>query len=175
MNTGFKTNARLRWLTRDESGGTIAELAIIVPFLAVMIAGVTEFGRLFQTYTTLAKATRCSARHLSNHKAPYSNAVLTEATNLAVCGKLTCAGGDELVKGMTAAKVCIEDQPVTATVRVSIPRVAQNCTNGNDKVPHIYQPIFDIGTLIDSDTFTLELPISPSTTMYYIENVEPEP
>ena len=157
----------LRRLTRDECGGTLAELAILIPFLVVMVAAVSEVGRFFQTYTTLAKGARSSARYLSNRKAPYTSDDLNKATSLVVCGKLVCAGGDELVPGITAAKVCIEDRPLTETVRVSIPRVAKGCTNGNT-VPHIYQPIFDIGALMHSQTFTLALPISPSTTMHYI-------
>lgn len=165
----LKACCGLRRLARDESGGALAELAIMVPFLVVMLAAVSEFGRFFQNYSTLSKATRASARYLSNRKAPYSNDDLNKAANLVVCGKLACAGGDELVKGMTAAKVCIEDQPATETVRVSIPRVlSKDCTNGNGKTFHKYQPIFDIGALMHSATFSLALPISPSNTMHYI-------
>lgn len=153
---------------RDERGGTLAELAIIVPFLVIMLAGVSEFGRLFQSYTTLAKATRNSARYLSNYQPPYSTAQLNAATNLVVCGKVACAGGDELVKGMSSSKVCIEE--MTSTVKVSVPRTSMSCTNGS-KVPHDYQPIFDLGALLDDPTFSLELPLSPSTTMYYVNDL----
>lgn len=170
----LKTSGGLRWLTHNECGGTVAELALIVPFLAVMVAGVTEFGRFFQTYTTLAKATRASARYLSNQTSPYSLDDMDKATSLVVCGKLTCAGGDELVTGMTAGKVCIEDEPdIPETVRVSIPRETQNCSNGVGKEPHTFQPIFDIGALLHNDFSMALLPISPSTTMYYVENEEP--
>lgn len=170
MKVRLKVIGRLQRSARDESGGTLAELAIVVPFLVVMLAGVSEFGRFFQSYTTLAKATRSSARYLSNFKAPYSAAQLNAATSLVVCGKVSCAGGDELVKGMTAAKVCIEDQPATSTVRVSVPRTAKSCTNGS-KVPHNYQPIFDMAALINDATFSLALPVSPSATMYYVNQL----
>ena len=59
---------RIRQLIRREDGGALAELAILVPFLAVMLAGVCEFGRYFQNYNTLSKATRTAARYMSNHK-----------------------------------------------------------------------------------------------------------
>src|SRR3954452_12358423 len=85
-------NMWCRW-ARDERGAALAELAIMVPFLAVMLAGVSEFGRLFQTYNTLAKATRSSARYLSNHPVTDPNEK-QKATNLVVCGKLTCVQGD---------------------------------------------------------------------------------
>ena len=168
MKGGLKTSGKLRRLVRDEVGGAVAEIAIMVPFLAIMLAGVTEFGRFFQTYTTLAKATRGAARYLSNRELPITGADMDTAENLVVCGKLTCAGGDELVSGMTAANVCIEE-PTTNNVRVSIPRSATTCANDvAPRTPHVYQPIFDIGALLHSDTFSLELPVSPSTTMYYL-------
>src|SRR5262245_32716383 len=89
---------RLRALVRSERGGALAELAIMVPFLAVMLAIVTEVGRYYQTYTTLTKSTRAAARYLSNHN--LTNAEVARAVSLAVCGKLACTGGDELVKGI---------------------------------------------------------------------------
>lgn len=150
-----------RFLHRDE-GGTLAELAIMVPLLVVMLAAVAEFGRYFQTYSTLAKATRTSARYLSNH--PDTPEERTKARNLLVCGKLTCAGGDELVPGLSAANVCIEStgSPKIETVTVSIPRVGGACG-----APIVYQPIFDIGALLHT-SFSLELPISPRVTMYHM-------
>jgi Flp pilus assembly protein TadG len=167
----LKIIGSLRGLGRDEVGGTLAELAIVVPFLVVMVAAVSELGRFCQTYTTLSQATRASARYLSNRKRPITGADTDAAANLVVCGKMTCAGGDELVKGMTPAKVCIDDKPEIEAVRVSIPSAAKTCTNGNT-VPHDYQPIFNIGALLNNDTFTLVLPISPGTTMYYINELE---
>jgi len=154
---------QLRRFARCERGGTLAELAIMVPFLAIMLAGVTEFGRFFQTYTTLAKSTRSASRYLSNHS--FVDAEKNKAKNLVVCGKLTCTGGDELVSGLTTANVCIESTGVVnpETVTVSIPRTTGGCGS-----PYTYQPIFDIGDLLNSETFTLDLPISPSTTMYYM-------
>ncbi len=79
---------------------------------------------------------------------------------------MTCAGGDELVAGMTVDKVCIESTgvPKIETVTGRIPRVA----GGGCGAPQQFQPIFDIGALLNSETFSLELPLSPSTTMYYM-------
>ena len=148
-----------------DEGSTLAEMAIMVPFLAVMLAGVSEFGRYFQAYTTLAKSTRSAARYLSNH--PFNATEQAKAKNLAVCGKLTCAGGEELLPGLSTANVCIESTgvaPVPTTVTVRIPEAADAC--GAD--PYIYQPIFNIGALLDNPSFSLELPIRPSTTMYFM-------
>lgn len=173
MKGELKANSGLRRLARNEDGGTLAELAIMVPFLVIMLAGVSEFGRFFQTYTTLAKATRSAARYLSNRDLPLTGADWTAAENLVECGKLTCGGGDApLVPGVTAANVCIEE-PTTESVRVSIPRSGTACDN-RTAGPHMYDPIFDIGALLHSATFTLALPVSPSTTMYFLTEPEEE-
>ncbi len=171
MKVRFEIIHRLRCFVQNDFGGTLAELAILVPFLAVMLAGVTELGRFFQTYTTLSKATRSAARYMSNHS--YITAEQDKAKNLVVCGKLTpCAADDRLVSGMDTANVCIEARdvnfdlvspasPIIETVTVRIPS-----TGGGCGAPYVYEPIFDIGALLQN-SFTLALPISPSTTMHY--------
>src|SRR5262250_1642278 len=87
--------ARIHQWLRREDGGALAELAILVPFLAVMLAGVCEFGRYFQNYTTLAKATRTASRYLSNHELNATE--IGRAQSLMVCGKLSCGTGDRKV------------------------------------------------------------------------------
>lgn len=174
MGRPRKIVSKLRNLVPSENGGALAELAIMVPFLVIMLAGVSEFGRFFQTYTTLSKATRSAARYLSGHNVTDSTEI-NRATNLVVCGKLVCSGGDELATGISASNVCLESTgtPVT-TVTVRIPRTDGDCNPmanaPANPVHYDYQPIFNIGALIGSNTFTLTLPISPGTTMYDIVN-----
>ena len=153
---------KLRRFIRHDKGAALAELAILVPFLILMVAAVAEFGRFFQKYTTLSKATRTAARYLSNHPFPDSQ---DEATNLVVCGKLTCAGGDALMTGLSAANVCIQSTGVgkIETVTVSIPKAG----GGGCGTPLNYQPIFNIGALLNTG-FTFTPSIAPSTTMYYM-------
>lgn len=141
----------------------MAELAIMVPILVLLLAAVCEFGRFFQQYTTLAKSTRTAARYLSNHSFPDNQAA---ARNLVVCGKLTCTGGDELVPGISTANVCIEStgSPKIETVTVSLPRTGGQ---GACAQPFNYQPFFNIGALLGTG-FTFAPPISPSVTMYYM-------
>ena len=163
---------KLRKFGRSENGGALAELAIMVPFLVVMLAAVTEVGRFFQTYTTLAKATRSSARYLSNHS--ITALEVDRAANLVVCGKLTCAGGDEIVKGVRGgaaiarANVCIETTATTVTVRIARtndcnPVAGVGAPAGN---PYNYQPIFDLAALLGTPGFTLGPTLSPRTTMF---------
>lgn len=156
--------SRTKQFARRDNGGTLAEMAFMVPFLAIMMAGVTEFGRFFQTYTTIAKSTRSAARYLSNH--PYDATARSKATNLVVCGKLSCGTGEELVPGLTSANVCIETTgaPNPVTVSVRIPR--DNA--GGCGQPFVYQPIFDLGLMLHNPNFSLSLPIAPGTTMYYM-------
>lgn len=160
----------LRHLVRNESGGTLAELAILVPFLVVMLAAVSELGRFFQTYSTLAKSTRTAARYLSNHQ--FNNLEKGRARNLVVCGKLACAGGDELVTGLSTANVCIQTtltpQATVETVTVSIPRQETLACEDGDATWLRYRPIFDIGALLNDNDFSLVFPLAPSTTMRYI-------
>lgn len=153
----------LRQLWRSERGGALAELAIMIPFLVIMLAAVAELGRFFQTYTTLSKATRASSRYLSNRAFEGTegpSAVV--AKNIAYCGKTDCTDADPIVTGLEMEDVVVEvaypdpdETGIPETVKVSI----QNYT---------FQPIFDIGALLHSDTFSLALPVRPSTTMRYM-------
>ena len=174
MRVNFSTRI-YQWLRRED-GGALAELAILVPFLAVMLAGVCEFGRYFQNYTTLSKATRTAARYLSNHELNATE--INRAKNLMVCGKLACTGGDrKIVSGFTAANICIETttesptSPVVKTVTVKVPRNGEDCdpmAGTEAGVPYVYTPIFNIGALLNNPTLSLALPIAPGTTMYYM-------
>lgn len=161
MRVISKIIPRLNRFYKCDRGGALAELAIMVPFLALMIAVVTEVGFFFQTYTTVSKATRSAARYLSNH--PYTPAEQDKAKNLVVCGKLTpCAANDRLVPGLETTNVCIESIGTpTEIVTVRIPRNAGGCGD-----PLVYKPIFDIGALLHN-SFSMEFPISPGTTMWH--------
>jgi len=174
LRVNFITAVR-QWLRRED-GGALAELAVLIPFLAVMLAGVCEFGRYFQNYTTLSKATRTASRYLSNHELNATE--MARAQNLMVCGKLTCAAGDrKIVSGFSASNVCIErtlespTSPKVISVTVRVPRTAEECSpmpGAGAATPFVYTPIFNIGALLNNPTLSLALPIAPSTTMYYM-------
>jgi len=150
---------RLRRLGVDERGAALAELAIMVPFLVVMVAAVTELGRFFQTYSTLAKSTRAASRYLSNvaNEEPY----LTRAKNIGYCGKVNCEGADPVVSGLDPDDVELSivyseggaGPPETVTVSIN---------------NYSFAPLFDIGALLNDDTFSLALPVRPSNTMFYM-------
>ncbi len=160
-----------KFLRRDE-GGALAELAILVPFLAVMLAAVCEVGRFFQTYTTLAKATRTASRYLSNHTLNATE--IGRANNLAYCGKLVCGVSDPpIVNGLLSTNICIETtgSPRVTTVTVRLPRSTSPCNptaGAAAATPYVFRPIFDIGALLNNPTVSMAVAIAPSTTMYYM-------
>ena len=85
-------------LVRREKGGATVELAIVFPILLLFFVATAELGRLFYTYTTLAKATKTGARFLSNTRKLVStdidevNALKRQAASLVVCGYEACTG-----------------------------------------------------------------------------------
>lgn len=143
---------------RNERGGALAELAILIPFLVVMLAAVTELGRLFQTYTALSKSTRSAARYMSNQA--YDDNHIARAKNVAVCGKVDCTDTDPVVPGLTADNVVVEPEfqpggggnPLRVTIYIQ---------------DYTFQPIFNLGALIGNNRL-MALPASGSTTMYYM-------
>ena len=148
----------LRRFARNEKGGTLAELAILVPFLIMMAASVSELGRLFQTYSTLSKSTRTAARYLSGQTYDLDHIGFTK--NMAVCGKTTaCAEGEEVVTGLSTDNIVVEaddasGKPVTVTVRVE---------------NYDFRPLFNLAALFKVDDY-VKFPVKPSTTMYYMLN-----
>lgn len=147
----------VRRFARNEKGGTLAELAILIPFLIMLAASVSELGRLFQTYSTLSKSTRNAARYLSGK--PYDPTHIGFTQNMAVCGKTECKGGDELVPGLEVANVVVEAEPATGSpIRVTV-RI-------ND---YNFKPLFNLAALFNVEDY-VEFPVRPSTTMYYMLN-----
>jgi hypothetical protein len=166
---GFR---KLQVRAKDETGGTLAEMALTLPVLIVLLACVSEIGRYFQAYTTLAKSTRAAARYLSNHQ--YNNLEIARAKNLVVCGQLTtCTDAQALVKGARVENVCIETTKVAGSeqiefVTVSIPREdSKTCDADTTAVKLPYQPVFNLEALL-GDSFSISYPLAPSTTMRYI-------
>jgi len=111
---------KLTLIFRRDEGSSIIELAIVFPILLILFVGTAELGRLFYTYTTLAKATDVGARYLSTSR----NAVNGTATEIAIenttaknlvvygCKDRTlapCSTTPPIVVGLTTANVNICD------------------------------------------------------------------
>jgi Flp pilus assembly protein TadG len=107
-------------IVRRDDGGSIIELAIVFPILLILFVGTAELGRLFYTYTTLAKATKVGARYLStsrnavNGTATEISTAKNQARNLVVYGcpnrtVAPCSTTPPIVAGLTTANVIICD------------------------------------------------------------------
>lgn len=150
-------------LLRRDSGGAIVEMAIVFPILLLLFAGTAEVGRLFYTYTTLAKATQLGARYLSNKKELTTgtqterDALVLKAKNFVVCGYEDCAGRTPIVPGLTTANVAVtlpDTTVITTSVRVQI--TGYQYTRG----------VFTLTGVTGNNTLYFEL--RPGTTIRYM-------
>ncbi len=137
---------------RDERGSQLAELAIVMPILLVLVGATAEFGRFFYTYTTLLKGTRAATRYLVSQPPGEGTAA---ARNLVVYGN-TAGTGTPIASGLTTTNVLITPSAngsgVTQTQTVEI----QNFT---------YDPLFDLGKLTRSSTLSLSVNVGAKSTM----------
>jgi Flp pilus assembly protein TadG len=165
----------LRRVGRREDGSSIIELAIVFPILLLLFVGVAELGRLFFTYTTLAKATKSGARYLSSSRKVTKGSSTeiddekTRVRNLVICGKalLSCAGETPIVPGLTAANVTICDNfavpcnPIIPASQTKYFRVEiQN---------YPYTPgVFNIATMTGQAANVFYFALTPGTEMRYM-------
>ena len=109
MNLYRRLTPQITKLARREKGSAVVELAIVFPILLLLFVGAAELGRLFYTYTTLAKATKAGARYLSNSRDFTSSdpdvvtATKLKAQSLVVCGYEDCTGKTAIVSGLSTS------------------------------------------------------------------------
>jgi Flp pilus assembly protein TadG len=157
----LRRRLQLRSLARNERGIQLAELAIVLPILLILFAATAEFGRFFYEYSTLAKAARNGTRYMVTAKV--SSFERNQAKNLVVYGN-TAGTGAPLIEGLTKDEVIITPKdsagveqlagvPETITVQI---------------IGYKHQPLFDLGGLMKSPTFSLNIDVKPSVTMRYL-------
>jgi Flp pilus assembly protein TadG len=155
----FDPRRLLRRFARSERGTQLVELAIVLPILLMLLGAAAEFGRFFYTYQTLSKATRAGARYLTTESA--AGAADAKAKNLVVYGNQS-GTGTPVVTGLSGTNIRVVRTggtnafPERITVRIE---------------GYTYQPVFDLGKLIGKPTFSLRVPVSPSTTMRYFSSI----
>lgn len=149
---------KVRNFFRRDDGTQMIEFAIVFPILLLLFAGTAELGRLFYTYTTLAKATRGGARYLS--LATDVNSSTTAGKNMVMCGNAAGCGGNGqpavILPNLTAANIVITP-PATGVgpkyVTVAI-------------TDYPYRPlVFDLNSMTGGN---FNLTLTPSTTMRYM-------
>jgi Flp pilus assembly protein TadG len=73
---------------RNERGQTLAEFALVLPLLGMLLFGIVQFGIVFNNYLTLTDAVRAGARkavvsrHLGDRVTVTKTAVKSSATGL---------------------------------------------------------------------------------------------
>lgn len=153
----------------DERGSSIVELAIVFPILLLLFVGVAEIGRLFYTYTTLAKATKMGARFLTTEKDAESTNTTTiantkaRAARLVVCGfEDTCTDRPSILPGLTTANVLVT-LPNTTPGFLG-PRYVKVEITG-----YTYNPlVFNVAGATDATSSTFYFPLEPATEMRYM-------
>jgi len=90
-----------------QKGVAAVEMGIVLIPLVVLVFGITELGRAFYQYNTLAKGTRDAARFLSAQGPGDPNDVAI-AQCMVVYGNGTCTGSP-LVPGLATSQVSVCD------------------------------------------------------------------
>jgi hypothetical protein len=157
-----RRSRRLHWLSRfrrDEQGVQLLELAIVLPILLLLFAGLAEFGRYFYEYTTAAKGARLGARYLANKSVMSTgNNWKGNAKNMVVYGNIA-GTGSPILPGLKPGNVDVqyEGDPlgVPDMVKVSI-------------IDYKHEPLFDLGAFLNSPSLSLHVDVKPSVTMRFL-------
>ena len=169
---------RLSRIVRREDGSSTIELAIVFPILLILFVGSAELGRLFYTYTTLAKATKVGARYLSasrnvvNGTAQQITDEKTWARNLVVCGIQSidpngCTNQTPIVPGLTTANVNVCDNFSVPCVP-AIPAGTIKYFRVEIKNYTYSAGVFNLATMTGKASSTFYFGLAPGTEMRYI-------
>jgi Flp pilus assembly protein TadG len=91
-----------------ERGAAIVEFAIVLSLMLLITAGIFEFGRAFQYYDALAKATRDGARYMSAApKATINSVAVSNAKTLVVAA----ANAANVAPALTLTEVVVTCTP----------------------------------------------------------------
>jgi Flp pilus assembly protein TadG len=149
---------QLRELGRNERGIQLVELAIVLPIFLLLFAATAEFGRFFYEYSTLAKSTRAGTRYLIS--APTNGSKDANAKNLVIYGNQT-GSGNPVLPDIRTGNVTITRRSLgsgSQTVTVEI-------------VGYKYQPLFDLGKMLNQPQLSLNIDVKPSLTMLHLPSV----
>lgn len=143
---------------RCENGTQMIEFAIVFPSLILLFAGTVELGRLFYTYTTLAKGTRAAARYLSTK--PNVATSTDAAKRIVMCGNPNICGDANnpiILPNLSAANITV----TPPTPGAPQPRYVVVSITGYN-----YQFFrFNLNTMTGG---TFNVSLTPSTRMRYM-------
>jgi TadE-like protein len=174
-----RMNGFLERLVKSERGSSVIELAIVFPILLLLFVGAAEIGRLFYTYTTLAKATKVGARYLSTQKQAESSdaatilAVKQRAARLVVCGRTDTCSGTE-ADGVTPIRPIVPGLSTSDPLSNVLITLPSTSTLGPRYVrvqiqSFTFAPgVFNVAGATGSTSATFYFPLEPSTRMRYM-------
>ena len=97
---------------QEQRGQTMAELAIVLPVLLVLLLGIAQFGVTFNNYVTLTDAVRAGAR-----KAAVSRQITGTTPRQACIDQIKASASDLDQSKLTPD--CVSDWQPTSTVTVT--------------------------------------------------------
>jgi Flp pilus assembly protein TadG len=168
--------SRLVRMVRREDGSSTVELAIVFPILLLLFVGTAELGRLFYTYTTLAKATKVGARYLSASRDAMSldptqvAAAKLAAQSLVVCGYTNCTGNQPDGSPKVPIVAGLNMNNPAANVSVTLPAADAPVKYVKVEIQgYTFPPgIFNLAGLTGQSDSTVYFPLTPGIEMRYM-------
>lgn len=109
---------------RSERGAALVEMALITPFLVLLLLGLIEFGWLFSQNLDIKHGAREAARLISLNEDPGGAGTQSESIVADVCGRMDLFPGTEITLARTSTTV---DSAASATVTIA---AGQNTLTG---------------------------------------------
>jgi hypothetical protein len=152
--------AKLRRFTLEETGTQLVELALTIPILLVLLGSTAEFARFFYTYSTLTNAVRAGARHACKWE---RNASWTfpETSRMVVYGDYSDTSKGPILPGLTTSNVVVQANGPSAN---RVDSVTVKIVN------YKYQPLFDLGRMVNKPALSLKINMNASATMHQLFN-----
>jgi Flp pilus assembly protein TadG len=144
------------FVTRNDAGVQLVELAIVLPVLLMLFGAAAEFGRYFYEYTTLAKASRVAVRYLVTARTDGTDDLA--AKNLVVYGNVA-GTGNKIISGLDVDNVKITRTPANSCVPTTVTIEIIN-------FPH--SSILKLDKLTKNSSASLDIQVKPSVTMRYL-------
>jgi len=146
---------KICFLTRNDAGVQLVELAIVLPVLLLLFGAAAEFGRYFYEYTTLAKSSRAAARYLVTARTDGSDDLA--AKNLVVYGNVA-GTGNKMLSDLDVTNIKVTRTPantcVPTTVTIEIINFKHSSILKLDKLTNL--------------SASLDIAVRPSVTMRYL-------
>lgn len=155
MRIENKIAGKTRRFHRQERGTQLVEVCITLPILLVLMAAATEFGNFFYTYATLSGAVRAGARYACQWKkeSPWT---VPGTKKMVVYGDAIDTSKGPILPGLQESQVDIQSNGLSQN---NIDSVTVKVIN------YQYQPLWNLGKFTGLSGFSLNISISPSSTM----------